>query len=123
MILKSRRGKGDIICVSILIGGLCLYGICLASESAWNPSAGFFPQSCLYNLLNALKSADRTAVYGDVPRAGLRDPVISAYHFCVGASSNLKWFDDRSGIVLQAGIADTIFEKTEPNGADMVSRE
>ena len=123
MTLKSRRVKGIVICASILISVLLLFGVCLASASAWNPSADFSPQNGLYTLLNALKTADRTAVYSETPRARLRDRVFQASHSCAAAYSNLKLFESRSGIVLYAGIAGTIFEKPEPRGADMVSRE
>ena len=123
MALKSRRGKDIIICASILIGVLLLLGVCLASASAWNPSADFSPRNCLYTLLNELKTADRTAVYCEAPRGRLRDRVISASHFYLASSSNLKLFEGRSEIVPYTGITGTVFEKPGPSGADMVSRE
>ena len=123
MVLQSRRGKGKIICASILTGAFLLFCACLASAYTWNSSAGFFSHNCLYTFLNALKIADRTAVYGEAPRPGPHDRVISGSQLCVCASSNLKLYDGMSKIVLCAGIAGTIFIKPDTNGTDMVSHE
>lgn len=123
MVLKSGREKGIILYASIFTGVLLVLGVCLASASTWNPSAGFFGENCLCSFLNALKIAEEAVVYGEVPRARLYDRVFSASQFCMGASSNLKLFEDRSECVLYAGIPGAIFEKPEPNGTDMVSLE
>ena len=123
MVSKSGRGKAKTICVSISISVLIMFGVCIASVTTWNPSSDFSPYYCLCDFLNVLKMADGTAARGEAPISGLRDQVISASQFCVGASSYTKIFEGRSGIGVCAGIAGTIFVKPEPNGVDVVSLE
>ena len=123
MVLKSGRENGKIISAPILIGVLLMLGVCLASASEWNPSFGFFSQNSLYTVLNALKIADRTAIYGEVPMGRLRDRVVAASQSCLCVSSNLKLFKGRSAIILYTRIAGTVFKGREPKGTDMISLE
>ena len=123
MAFKSGRGKGNIICASTLVSVLLLLGVGLAAAPIWSPSAVFFPQNCLYTLLNAMKTADRTSVYYEAPRTRLRDWVNFASQLCAGAPSSLKLFEDRIEFTLYARIAGAMMEKPEPDGANMVLRE
>ena len=123
MVLTSGRRKGIISYASILTGILLILGACLASASTWNPSADFFSQNCFYTFPNPLKIVEEAAIYDGVSGTRLYDRVFSASQSCIDASTNLKLSEDRSESVLYAGIAGVIFEKPEPNGTDMVSRE
>ena len=123
MVFKSGRGKGSIICASILIGALLSLGASLATASIWGLFAGFFPQNYLYTLLNALTTADRMAAYDEAPKGKLRGWINSPSQVCAGASSNLKLFEGRSVNALYARITGTVIEKSQPNGTDMVLRE
>jgi hypothetical protein len=121
--MAAGRGKGGIICAPVFIGVILVLGVCLASVSVWNPSAGFFPQNCLYTFLSELQIAGSTATCSEVLRSGLSDELVSASRFWAGTYLNLKLLEDRGESVPHLGTGGVIFEKTEPNGADMVSRE